>query len=221
MMRSLHTVSNLPNLPPKREFTTLGRIKTRKSYRFLWLGFLLFGCSSLFAQTIPTDSLAKKVAQYHKANPNDVLYVATDKDVYLPTETIWFAGYVVEAVTKSDTTLSPSILSVALLRDDTTGVSIRKNYLVSNWTSSGSLTLPENIEPGSYLLLATTNIVDGDGKPIHVFRRQITIRSATISSINVDFEVTEKPGIDSVFVNAKTIFPIGISAADRRNGELS
>ncbi|RZJ86607.1 MAG: hypothetical protein EOO20_17945, partial [Chryseobacterium sp.] len=212
---------NSSNFIPKRGFTILERFTIGKSHRFLWLGLLLFVSSNLFAQVIPTDSLARKVAQYHRANPNDVLYVATDKDIYLPTETIWFAGYVIEAAAKSDTTLHPSILSVALLRDDSSSVSIRKNYLVSNWTSSGSLTLPENIEPGNYLLLAATNIVDGKGKPIHIFRRAITVRSATISSINVDFEVSEKPGVDSVFVNAKTIFPVGISAADRRNGELS
>lgn len=91
------------------------------------------------------DRLKERIAVYNYANPSDVLYLVTDKNVYLPSETIWFAAYIIEPVAKKDSTTRPGILSVALLRADTSGISIRKNYLIKNWTSEGSFTLPARI----------------------------------------------------------------------------
>lgn len=184
---------------------------------------LVFGiaCADSFGQAISVDTLEKIIAKYNTENPKDILYLVTDKQIYLPSETIWFAAYLMETIGKTDTTLFPGILSVALLSEDTTGVSVRKNYLVKNRTCAGSLMLPESLSPGNYQLLACTNIADGKGAPIHIFRMPITIKSATLPAVDVEFEVKEQTGTDSLFVLVKTRFPVGISAVDRRNAYLS
>ncbi|SFA48489.1 hypothetical protein SAMN04488511_107144 [Pedobacter suwonensis] len=185
---------------------------------FLIAGLFFIACASVSGQAISRDSISSQVERYNFSHPADMLYVTTDKNVYLPSETIWFAAYVM--MHHIDTLVRPAILSVALLREDTSGVSLRKNYLIKNWTCSGSLTLPEEIEPGNYLLLACSNIVGENGEPVHVFRKTLRILAGAVPTITVDFEIKEVPGKDSVLVLAKAVFPAGVTAAERLNSHL-
>lgn len=181
---------------------------------------LLGSISDLKAQLAAGESLTAKTIAYNATHPNDVLYVTTDKTIYIPTETIWFAGYLIDNPLKYDT-LQADILSVALLRDDTAAVSIRKNYLLRDGLCSGSLTLPDTLSPGNYLLLACTNIANGNGEPIHVFRMPLTVKSATIPNRQVDFGFPETVNQDTLSIAAKVHFPEGTSASERRKSYLS
>ena len=192
--------------------------------RYLQLLLLIAGANAAttasYAQVIDPNTLAAKVASYNTAHPNDMLYIVTDKTLYAPLETIWFAGYLIETNRKSDS-LNADILSVALVKDDESVVEIRKNYLLSNNFSAGSLTLPDTLPNGNYLLIAHTNIVDKNKKPIHVFRTPITVTRGTPLDIGMNLEPLNTSNNDTIFLEAKVFFPQRISSRDRHNAELS
>lgn len=186
----------------------------------LLIYLLSITCVEMYGQIISEDSLRTKIARYTAVNPGDVLYIATDKSIYLPTETIWFAGYLIEMTQKVDT-ISPNLLSVALQRNDTTAVSLQKNYLINNGFCPGSLTLPDTLTPGNYILTGCTNILNKQGKPIHVFRKEITIKTGTSPSILVDFKIRDITVMDSIFIDAKVYFPPNTSVSDRSKSYIS
>lgn len=179
---------------------------------------LLFSGICLHAQIISGDSLEQKVQLYNKAHFNSALYLTTDKTLYLPTEVIWFTGYVLDGVAIPDS-LRPDILSVALVGEDAI-IKLRKNYFISNNICLGSLSLPDSVVPGNYQLIAYTNIVNPNGKPMHIFSTPVTIKSATTPSFTINFALSDKSNSDSLFVDAQVYLPDGRLAAGKGNNSI-
>jgi|GEM_PF-494106 len=174
--------------------------------------------TSVHAQAVTEDSLAHRVSLYNKTQSNAVLYLSTDKTVYLPTEAIWFAGYVLDGVVKEDS-LKADILTVALVGEDA-AIPLRKNYLVSNNLCAGSLTLPDTIAPGNYQLIACTNIVNGKGEPMQTFSTAITIKSTAERSLTTDFNIRDRAESDSLFIEARAYLSNGAIAAGKQKNTI-
>lgn len=167
------------------------------------IAFFFFGNAYLYAQTISEDSLANKVQLYNRTQPNGVLYLTTDKTLYLPSEVIWFAGYMLDEGAGKEGSLKADILSVSLVKENTT-VALRKDYYIANGICAGSLTLPDTIPPGNYQLVACTNIVDAKGGPMQVFSTPITLKTNISTSVATDFDILERPKNDSLFIETHT-----------------
>lgn len=172
----------------------------------------------LSAQHISADSLQSKVELYNKTQAGSILYVTTDKTLYLPTEVIWFAAYLLADIEKEDSARA-DILSVILLKENAT-VALRKNYLIANNYCAGSLTLPDTILPGNYQLIAGTNIVNAKGEPLQVFRTSITIKSIAQPVFTTGFSFLDRPGSDSLYIEARTYLGNGTPAASKKRNTI-
>lgn len=167
------------------------------------IALFFFGNAYLYAQTISEDSLANKVQLYNRTQPNGVLYLTTDKTLYLPSEVIWFAGYMLDEGAGKEGPLKADLLSVTLVKENAT-VAVRKDYYIANGICAGSLTLPDTIAPGNYQLIACTNIVNPQGVPLQIFRTPITIKTIINESVATDFDISERPKSDSLFIETRT-----------------
>lgn len=155
--------------------------------------FLLIGAA--YAQSQITDSLILEKFELHsRLNPSNLLFVHTDKTIYTNNETVWFSAYLIE----SDRAYSQrhSILSIAIVAEDSREVILQKNYLMKNGLSFGSVLLSDSIPPGNYQFIASTNVLDKNGKPIAVFTQALTIKSITLNSFNASLSL-----LDSVVTN--------------------
>lgn len=76
----------------------------------LCLSFYLLPSS---AQLISEKQLEDRMAWKNASIPTSMLYIKTDKTIYLPTEVIWFAGYLLPYTVKNDT-VNADMLSVSL-----------------------------------------------------------------------------------------------------------
>ncbi len=166
------------------------------------IALFFFGNAYLYAQTISEDSLANKVQLYNRTQPNGVLYLTTDKTLYLPSEVIWFAAYLLDGAGKEGP-LKADLLSVSLVKENAT-VALRKDYYIANGICAGSLTLPDTIPPGNYQLVACTNIIDAKDGPMQVFSTPITLKTNISTSVATDFDISERPKNDSLFIETRT-----------------
>lgn len=147
----------------------------------LTLYFLLFG--SVNAQTPMTDSLVVNKFELHsKSNPYNLLFVHTDKTIYTNNETVWFSAYLIES--GKSYSQKHTILSVAMVREDNREILLEGKYLIRDGLSFGSMGLPDSIPPGNYQFIASTNVLDKNGKPLTVFTQPLTIKSITLNSFN-------------------------------------
>jgi len=171
----------------------------------LILLFIVFFSFSVCLHSQPGDNKSALIFSH----PDDgILYVTTDKTLYTPGEVIWFAGYLLPTGQKPDS-LNPDILSVALLKTDTTDYSIQKNYFINEGLCSGSMSLPQNLSPGIYHLIAATNILKASGLPAHVFRTTISIKSVNKPPFITEFTIDSTRKSDTTFLTAQAVLANG------------
>ncbi len=104
-----------------------------------------------------------------------MLFVHYDKNIYTPSETVWFTAYLLKTIAGSDL---HNTLSVTLIRNDDSTAITDMQFAMKDGLSFGNMQLPDTLSPGNYLLLAHTNVL-ASGKPVAVFVQQVTIKSAT------------------------------------------
>ncbi len=134
--------------------------------------------------------------------PKEILYVTTDKNIYTPGEIIWFSSYLLNTKELTDT-LSPDLLAVGLLREDSISFSVKRYYLMANKICPGSLTIPDSLVPGDYRLVAFSNVTDTEHKPIHFFSSKIIIKSPTLSAFHSTFEQLETKDKNMIEIQVK------------------
>ncbi len=146
-----------------------------------FLGFILFG--GVNAQTPMTDSLVVNKFELHsRLNPSNLLFIHTDKTIYTNNETVWFSAYLIES--GKSYSQKHTILSVAMVREDSREIILQERYLIKDGLSFGSMKLPDSIPPGNYQFITSTNVLDKKGKPLAVFTQPLTIKSITLNSFN-------------------------------------
>lgn len=135
----------------------------------------LFGQSTPRSDTLTNESIAEKFELFNKAHTAVLLFLHTDKTLYIPNETIWFNAYLLSK--NNDPLDNHNVLSVVLIREDGRKICLQSKYVVESGSAAGSLFLPDTIAAGLYQLLAYTNIVDKNAKPIAIFTQGITIKT--------------------------------------------
>lgn len=147
--------------------------------------YYLFGLTLLLSNPIQAqqdtaiidEKLFEKLALYSKANPDNLLFVHTDKTLYANNETLWFSAYIIK--TSQNIIDKHEVLSVALMKEDSRKVLITADFIMQNGLGFGSLSIPDSIPPGHYQLMAYTNVQNKEGEPEAVFYQSLTFKSLT------------------------------------------
>ncbi len=98
------------------------------------------------------ERIVSSLDSFSLANPQEKVYLQTDRQSYLAGETIWFKAY-------CSLFEKPSILSkvVYVTLTDANGTILQKKQLMlNNASAAGELDLPQGMKPGDYTLSAYT-----------------------------------------------------------------
>jgi hypothetical protein len=194
--------------------------------RFCFLLVCTFSFSGLVVhgQVIPERLLEEKISWKNAILPQSLLYITTDKIVYLPTEVIWFSSFLLPYTSETDT-LVADMLSVALVNENGE-VMMRKTYAIDLFFSSGSLSLTDSIAPGNYQFIAATNLVDDKKRPVQYFRTPIIIRSASLpTTFFTEFDHQQQRKNDTLVLKALLKGadgkPLMSKRAHKKNGQIN
>lgn len=118
---------------------------------------------------------------YFNFNPQEKIYLHTDKPTYSAGENIWFRAYCVDASYHIPTQLSKFIYLELINRQD----SILKRIQIKQTDSCfyGNLTIPSTTPPGEYCLRVFTNWMQNNEEDFF-FKKNIQIVS-TVNEVNI------------------------------------
>jgi len=110
----------------------------------------LFSGQSLFSQQVSDTS-----GELDKRNFKEVLFIRTDRDIYITGEQVWFKIYKITGLTKSSCNVS-KVVYIELLDKNNFPL---KQLKIKTDNSSGSsgFILPDNISSGNYVIRAYTS----------------------------------------------------------------
>jgi len=145
---------------------------------------LLIACITLFSSfqedPPPVQKTAEAFATFARF-PKEKVYLHTDKEVYRTGEEIWFRAYLLDATTNIPIILSRYIYVELMNQQD----SVIRRLKIQEFDSvfHGSLTLPDSLPQGNYLLRAYTYWMQNEGTDHH-FRKYIRIVNPQESRLN-------------------------------------
>lgn len=115
---------------------------------------LVMGCTTDICAQKELDTLLKKFDRHRINNPQEKLYVDTDRELYLTGETLWFKIYYVDGALHLPSDLS----KVAYLEilDDKNKVMLQTKTALKEGEGQGTLFIPASIATGNYHLRAYT-----------------------------------------------------------------
>ena len=119
----------------------------------LFLCVLLSGFISVQGQTI--QQLSRKLTLYEDKYPEESVYLQTDRSTFAPGDVVWFSAYITQELGNRPA-LASRDLFVSLIDKDSLEV-VHILFPVTNYKSSGSFEIPEQVTPGHYLLVAYTS----------------------------------------------------------------
>lgn len=137
---------------------------------------LFFFSIQLFGQQKDSNlSIIDKITNYYKKVPQEKIYIQTDKSLYCPGDSVWFRGYLVDALTGMPS--NQSLYMFVELRKLETDSLVERAMIMCDSTNvfSNSLALSTKIPEGEYSLSAYTEWMrnfDSDlffSKTIHIF----------------------------------------------------
>lgn len=167
----------------------------KKKILLLGLTMLVILSSSTRFIDIVEDFRARVSGYYHE-KIGSVLFLHTDKSIYIPNESIWFKAYILNS-----SPLQHEVLYLRLLNDQKQIV-LRKEFPVYDIRSNGDMLIPVTLTPGRYQLIAYTDkMISFD--PENVFVQQIQVIKDQLSELkaevliadSADFSTGKKPEI--------------------------
>ena len=133
--------------------------------------------------------IARRFRTYCREIPREEIFVATDRDIYISGEDVWFNIWLLN---RQEETLSGNskIAYVEILNPFNRPV-VQKRIGLDSGTGSGRFILPDTLSPGVYILRAYTNWMK-NFMPDNCFTRKLKIYG---KSENQDFLKADLPGI--------------------------
>lgn len=126
---------------------------TKKTFAFITL-LLLCHWSRAGEQPALADRIAASLQSYLADFPKEKVTVQTDKDLYVPSDIIWFHAWITSRAGSKIMNLSPELI-VSLY--NAAGIFITGDkFQISEGKVSGDLRLPEILTSGRYYLVAHT-----------------------------------------------------------------
>ncbi len=157
--------------------------------RSLLVTLVVFTTFQLSAQEPDIKTIAKRFAELWHYNPQEKVYVHTDKPYYNAGETMWFNAYVLNAAThKPD---SKSRFVVLELVDETDSIVTRIKIRKDSTAFPGYLKINPEIRPGNYTLRAYTHWMKNTDD--FLFNKKIEIGNNIDTRINCIDEFVKLP----------------------------
>ena len=122
------------------------------SFLFI-LAFFAFGISSFSQMQKPGDKIISGLKKWYENNPQEKVFVQTDRDRYLSGETIWLKAWC--SMDGVPGFLS-KILYVTLTNENGEVIEKKMYSLDSSSSANGVLDLNRNLKSGNYILSAYT-----------------------------------------------------------------
>lgn len=128
--------------------------------RYIFLLAFLSIAGFSFSQNIqaPHDNNASLTIPLQK------IYFTTDKEIYTPSEQLWFSAYLFE--NNSLLRDTANVLTIGLYDVLSEKMVVIKKFLIENRIATGNMLLPDSLFSGDYTLVAYTNLVDETNTPI-------------------------------------------------------
>lgn len=102
------------------------------------------------------QTMSQKIVDYYKAVPQEKIYLHTDKTNYIAGDSIWFRGYLVNAVTNRQSLLSYYIYVDLIDIQNNTTLSHSMIASDSLWVFKNAIPLSPKLPSGTYRLVAYT-----------------------------------------------------------------
>jgi TonB family protein len=162
-------------------------------------------------------NLYKSLEIYNIRNPEEKIYLITDKPFYKPGETIWFSAFVVNGKDNKISDIS-EIMHIDLI--DTKGKSIISyNLGISNGIGKGEFSLDDDAVGGIYKIQAYTKYMRLF-KPKNCFEKDIPVQTVLIPRILMKLDFDRKAYSSNDTVIAKINFR-SIENQELSNNEFS
>ncbi len=121
------------------------------------------------------DYLIARLSSYCKAVPWEDVYIHTDRREYIAGEELWFTTYVTDRL-KSVPSSKSKIAYIEILSPSNQPV-VQKRIKIENGSGPGSVTLPDTLTTGTYILRAYTGHMK-NFLPDNCFMKEIYIYNA-------------------------------------------
>ncbi|MDX9919699.1 MAG: TonB-dependent receptor plug domain-containing protein [Paludibacter sp.] len=157
--------------------------------RSLLVTLVVFTTFQLSAHEPDIKTIAKRFAELWHYNPQDKVYVHTDKPYYNAGETMWLNAYVLNAATHRPD--SKSRFVIVELIDQTDSVVTRIKIRKDSTAFPGYLKINPEIRPGNYTLRAYTHWMKNTDD--FLFSRKIEIGNNIDTRINCTEEFVKLP----------------------------
>jgi hypothetical protein len=177
-------------------------------HRYLLLLFYLFLLTSLsefsYAQT--NDLNSKIINEYDKIReiaPREKLYIHFDKSIYLPVDTIWFKGYLVNTTLNNSSAIS-SLIYTELINSAGEVVQTLALPTILGLTWGAFPLKEETYPPGIYTFRAYTNWMQNFGDT-YIFKKEIKILNldADQQALSQSGKNTSKRNIPNQLTNTR------------------
>jgi hypothetical protein len=185
--------------------TRLANHSPKRFYKALVCLFLLIVSSTGRSQVANfADKADHMLSQYAGKFAPAKLHLHLDKTIYTSSESIWFSAYVLPL--RQDSSIAHQLLYVKLIREENDSIVRSLAFPVVGLRSYGNLLLPLALPPGTYRLIAFTNVFFA-GAPAALFRQRIQVKTAlrpeyVFTSSLLD---TIQPRVDSFRVLLKSV----------------
>jgi hypothetical protein len=133
---------------------------------------LMFFAAGMAQQSVSSETMAQRFAHIWYHNPQEKVYLHTDKHLYSAGETIWIKSYLVNATTHQPSTKS-NYVYVELL-DSAMRMKQRVKFRRDGAGAFGMIKLPADYSPGEYTLRAYTSWMQNAGKEFF-FHKKISL----------------------------------------------
>ncbi len=172
--------------------------------------FFLFGIFS-HAQSV-TEGIEKQISEYAQNNPQEKIFVHTDKSFYVPGEIIWFKIYTVDARFHMPVDLS-KVVYVEILDKNNMPVLQTKTALKKG-SGNGSFLIPVSITSGNFRLRAYTRWMknwDADfyfEKPVTIINTLKNLSSPAPERLKYDIQFFPEGGNLVNNIESKVAFKV-------------
>lgn len=161
--------------------------KQLKQTVLFFLSLLAF--PAIKAQTDSLRFLLKNVQIESPVNMREIVYIHTDKVAYLPGDTVYVAGYVLDRITHKLRSQSNTMWGVMLNKDKEPV--LKERFLIVNGKAKGQFVLPPVMDMGIYQLTAFTNWQKNIGQE-GIFSTRIEVKNLKTPTIRWGIEDLKK-----------------------------
>lgn len=142
--------------------------------------------------TCSAQSISKKIIDYYTSVPQEKIYLHTDKSNYIAGDSVWFRGYLTNAVTNRQSLLS-YYMYVDLI-DNFTGKTIQHSMIICDSIGAfyNNIPLPKQLLSGAYRIVAYTSYMRNFPQE-YFFSKTIQVKGFDEQKDNMPKHKRERP----------------------------